>query len=1129
MIPATNNQLLISEDWKKVYQSFKNADFKSYDFETLRRTMISYLREKYPEDFNDYIDSSEYIALIDLIAFIGQNLSFRVDLNARDNFLETAERRDSVLRLAQLVSYNAKRNIPASGLLKIVSVSTTESVIDSSGTNLANSVVLWNDSTNINWYQQFISIMNSAFSYPSQFGNPNASSVINGVLTEQYLINSSNTNVPLYSFTKSISGTQMNFEIVSSTFAEQNYVYEEAPRPANRFALLFRNDNRGSGSTNTGFFVHFKQGSLTSANFTISNPVPNELVGINVNNINDSDVWLWQLDERGVSPQTLWTKVPSLSGNNVIYNSIDSNQRNIYAVLTRNNDQIDLSFADGNFGNLPNGQFTLFYRQSNGLNYSIKPEQMNNISIRIPYRNSAGQNHTLNMLVSLQYTVSNSSAGESDQDIKIKAPQTYYTQNRMITGEDYNIAPLNVSPDIVKVKSINRVSSGISKYYELNDVSGTYSSTNIFATDGILYKQEKEEDLDFSFTTRNQIFSMIKTTLSDIISSPGVKSLYLDESRYPRIDISGYGIEWVQSTTSVSQTTGYIGSATGPVAVGSFSSNNLKFLKPGSLVKFIAPAGFFTENREFTTISDDTTVSYVWAKVVSVAADGTANGIGTLPNGIGPVVITGKMPSGAVPIEIIPSYQTALSYSLEVDIANLVQARRNFGLSFNNSTRSWFIISDGNINFQGNFSLEFQGDITNLNRDSSWLVSYEWTGKQYKIRYRTTRYIFESQKQTTFYVDSSTKNFDYVNNQVIKDRIDILSINKSPTSSDAIGIDYTWQIDSSIVESDGYLQPRKVLVSFYDKTDDGAIDDPDQFNNIVSPQSNNLQTGFRDKFVYFRISDDGSTQELYTQPIISYPTPTDVPIANRINGQLYYFYNLGVIQSWESSTFSFNLEPRYIAYVGRRSLKFQYMHNASRNQRLDPSKMNIIDIYLLSRNYDLEYRNWLSSGVGDEPLPPTSESLESNYSSVLEPIKGISDSIIYHPAKYKVLFGPTATPSLQATFKAVQSSSSTLSVTSLQTRILSAINDFFAIENWDFGQTFNFGELVTYVLNIMTPDITNFVIVPKSSSNSFGSLFEVTSQSNEIFVSGATVNDIQIIKSITATEINSSPIVTSSQ
>ena len=122
------NRLLVAEDWKRIYQSYRNADFQNYDFDSLRRIMINYLRQNYPEDYNDYIESSEYLALIDLIAFLGQNLAFRIDLNARENFLELADRRDSVLRLSRLLSYYPKRNVAAQGLLKIVSVNTSESV-----------------------------------------------------------------------------------------------------------------------------------------------------------------------------------------------------------------------------------------------------------------------------------------------------------------------------------------------------------------------------------------------------------------------------------------------------------------------------------------------------------------------------------------------------------------------------------------------------------------------------------------------------------------------------------------------------------------------------------------------------------------------------------------------------------------------------------------------------------------------------------------------------------------------------------------------------------------------------------------------------------------------------------------
>jgi hypothetical protein len=395
MIPSTTNRLQVTQDWTKIYQSFRNADFKSYDFDTIRRVMVNYLRENYPEDFNDYTNSSEYMALVDLMAFLGQNLSFRVDLNARENFLETAERRESIIRLARLISYNVNRNRPASGFLKVTNISTTDSVYDANNINLANSTITWNDSTNPEWYQQFITIINSTLSGTSQFGTPSARSIIDGLTAEQYTLQSSNSDVPVYGFSASVNGTSMNFEVVSADITAENTLQESVPIPGKQFNLIYKNDNRGSSSVNTGFFMHFKQGTLNLVNFSIDNPVPNETIGLNAPNINDSDIWLWQLNAAG-NYQTLWTRVDSIIGSNVIYNSTAEDVRNIYQVLTRQNDQVDLNFSDGSFGNLPKGSFKLFYRQSNGLSYIINPENLSNISVQIPYTNKSETTTAIN-------------------------------------------------------------------------------------------------------------------------------------------------------------------------------------------------------------------------------------------------------------------------------------------------------------------------------------------------------------------------------------------------------------------------------------------------------------------------------------------------------------------------------------------------------------------------------------------------------------------------------------------------------------------------------------------------------------------------------------------------------------
>ena len=196
------NSLLVNQDWSKIYRSFTDANFSSYDFPTIRRTMINYLRKNYPEDFNDYIESSEYLALIDVIAFLGQSLSYRADLNARENFIETAQKKESVLRLARLVGYNNKRNQPATGLLKVTGIQTTQSVTDSNGTELRNRFILWNDDSNVNWLEQINTIMNNAFQGNIVFGKPSASDVVGGIKTDQYKINTNNTDIHLIQYNR---------------------------------------------------------------------------------------------------------------------------------------------------------------------------------------------------------------------------------------------------------------------------------------------------------------------------------------------------------------------------------------------------------------------------------------------------------------------------------------------------------------------------------------------------------------------------------------------------------------------------------------------------------------------------------------------------------------------------------------------------------------------------------------------------------------------------------------------------------------------------------------------------------------------------------------------------------------
>jgi hypothetical protein len=483
-----SSNLFATEDWTKVYESFKEIDFQSYDFQTIRKSMVDYLRNYYPEDFNDYIESSEYVALIDMIAYVAQSLSFRTDLNARENFLETAERRDSILRLAKMLNYFPKRSQIARGMLKIDSVSTTEVINDSNGNNLENTEIFWGDETNPDFLEQFTTIMNASMVKTQRFGNPALKTTVGGIQIQEYNISIVPNTIPVYDFRNDVSTQEFPFEIVNGTFSGTDYLYEVAPRPGSTINTIYRNDTRGFNSVNTGFFFYFKQGALQTLDFNVDEALPNRVVEVDVNGIENNDVWLYELDSDG-KEETLWDKIPAITGNNAIFNSLNKDIKTLYSVQSRSADRISLVFGDGVFSNIPKGNYRVYFRVGNGFTYKISPADMNAVTLSIPYVSHSAQVETLTVNMSLKQTVANASARENLNDVKARAQQQYYTQDRMITGEDYQIYPFTSFNNIIKSKAVNRTSSGVSRYLDVRDTTGKYSSTNIFAEFYFYYRQ----------------------------------------------------------------------------------------------------------------------------------------------------------------------------------------------------------------------------------------------------------------------------------------------------------------------------------------------------------------------------------------------------------------------------------------------------------------------------------------------------------------------------------------------------------------------------------------------------------------------------------------------------------------
>ena len=186
-------------------------------------------------------------------------------------------------------------------------------------------------------------------------------------------------------------------------------------------------------------------------------------------------------------------------------------------------------------------------------------------------------------------------------------------------------------------------------------------------------------------------------------------------------------------------------------------------------------------------------------------------------------------------------------------------------------------------------------------------------------------------------------------------------------------------------------------------------------------------------------------------------------------------------------------------------------------------------MYVITKAYDNEIRTWLKKNQSyDRPSAPTINDLENSYRQSLIPFKSVSDEIIFNPGKYKLLFGPGADSNLQATFKIVKNPNTNASDNQLKSQVIQSINDYFSLDLWDFADTFYFTELAAFLHNQLAPDVLSIVIVPAIATSGFGSLFQIRSEDNEILISSATVDNVEIITSITAEKLKSTGNVVTS-
>ena len=777
------------------------------------------------------------------------------------------------------------------------------------------------------------------------------------------------------------------------------------------------------------------------------------------------------------------------------------------------------------FSEIPVGTYIAYVRSSNGLTYTIYPTDMQGLAVSIPYISRTGTTETLTVILELQETVSNAQARESIFDIKQRAPAGYYTQNRMVNGQDYTNFPYSYYSSIVKSTAVNRSSIGISKNIDLLDSTGKYSSTNSFGSDGALYQDTTDGFLSLTINSNSDIILFLTTTLSSALASTKANQYYVQfYPRYTFTNTTAPGVvNWQNSTVDVSSGSGYFyvksGAQNVPQQVGIYSTNYLQYVTKGALCYFTAPSGYYFDknNKLVPGIPGPSDITGFWTTVLSVVGDGSNNGVGNFANGTGPITLNGYVPNTAILTTVIPTFGNILPQDIIQQISIKLQLQLSFSLVFDNSlpinTERWYISYYGDPNAFVNFSSTAVGG-----------------NNTYTVTYKQITYYFGSVSDTRFASPSGTLIYDPFSGKILQDFINILPTNTLPQSSYPQSIPVVINITGQTVESDGFTDDFEVQVSSTDVNNQQLILNPDFFNFVTGYNKDSNNYGV---YVFFEIITDAFNLTRYkiiptSSVVYLYPTTTQIELVKYDYpiGQIFYafaenkFYTTVQNPSSIVPDYIVTIQLQYSVKTGRQGLFYQYRHNSNNTTRIDPTTTNIIDLYLVTQSYYNSYKNYIQDTTGTIPEPPmpTIDELNQDYGQ-LQDYKMVSDSVVPNSVVFKPLFGSKADPSLQGTIKVVPVAGVNASNSEIISAVLTAMNNYFDINNWNFGQTFYFSELAAYLHTTVGQYVSSAVLVAKDPNQQFGSLYEIYAAPYEIFVNAATANDIIVIPALTPAEL----------
>jgi len=457
----------MGDDQKKLLP----INYTNRDYQSIRKDLLEIAERFYPDTFQDFSDASFGSLMIDTVAYVGDQLSFYLDYNINEAFLDTAYQYNNVLRHGRIMGYKYTGRPSTYGqaaLFILIPASSTGIGPDTSyipvlkrgsrftSQNGLNFVLTENIDFSKPEHKVVVARVDETTGAPTYFAIKAYGNVVSGYFgSEQVIVGS-------YKRFKKIKLTTRNIsEIISITDSDGNEYFEVDYLSQDIIYKEITNDNYKNDNVPS-----ILKPVLVSRKFVVEKDRVNTFLQFGSGNSAASNI--------AADPQTVALDI--FGKTYVTSTTFDPSQ------LTRNE----------NFGIVPSSTtLTIVYRVTNPTNSNVAVGGLNAVgTVNFDFKGRKGLSGAAVSAVINSLEVNNETpivgnvTNPTTNEIKRRIFDTFATQNRAVTQADYENVAYRMGAKYGSIKrcSVQRDPSSakrnLNMYIISEDSQGKLTKTN---------------------------------------------------------------------------------------------------------------------------------------------------------------------------------------------------------------------------------------------------------------------------------------------------------------------------------------------------------------------------------------------------------------------------------------------------------------------------------------------------------------------------------------------------------------------------------------------------------------------------------------------------------------------------